>query len=98
MLPLHDYNPTMWLWERFASSAIVCQWLLKWFKLVQLYMVIIIGNVEDEKTFSNMSFMKNKLHNCLTIHLDLVMRMYVQSFYLLKTFPLYTSMCDWNEH
>jgi hypothetical protein len=35
-------------------------------------MVIIIGSVEDETTFSNLSFMENKLHNCLTTHLDLV--------------------------
>jgi len=43
-------------------------------------MVMIIGNVEDERTFSNMSFMKNKFHNHLIIHLDLVVKMYAQSF------------------
>ncbi len=96
MLPFHDYNPITLLWERLASSEIVRQWLLKWFKLVQLCMVMIIGNVEDEKTFSNMSFMKNKLHNHLTTHLDLVVRMDAQNFYSLETFPFYTSICDWN--
>jgi len=80
MLPPHDCNPTTRLWERFASSAIVSQRLLEWFKLVQLCMVMIIGNVEDERTFSNMSFMKNKFHNHLIIHLDLVVKMYAQSF------------------
>ncbi len=94
MFPLHDYNPTTQLWERLVSSAIMSQWLLEWFKLVQLCMVMIIGNVEDERIFSNMSFMKNKLHNHLTTHLDLVVRMYAQGFYSLETFPFYTSICD----
>jgi hypothetical protein len=98
MLPPHDYNPTTQLWGRFASSAIVSQWLSKWFKLVQLYMVMIIGNVEDERTCSNLSFMKNKLCNYLTTRLDLVVRMYAQSFYSLETFPFYTTICDLNEH
>jgi methionine salvage enolase-phosphatase E1 len=40
-------------------------------------MVMIISNVEDERTFSNLSFMKNKLHNYLTIHLDIFVKMYV---------------------
>jgi hypothetical protein len=53
MFPLHDYNPTTQLWERLVSSAIMSQWLLEWFKLVQLCMAMIIGNVEDERIFSN---------------------------------------------
>jgi hypothetical protein len=83
MLPPHDCNPTTWLWGRFASSVVVSQWLSKWFKLVQLYMVMIIGNIEDERTFSNLSFMKNKLRNYLTTRLDLVVRMSAQKFLLI---------------
>jgi hypothetical protein len=94
MIPRHDCNLTTRLWERLASNAIVSQWLLEWIKLGQLCMVMIIDSVEDERTFSNLSFMKKKLHNRLTTHLDLVVRMYAQSFYSLETFPFYITICD----
>jgi hypothetical protein len=84
MLLPHDCNPTTRLWGRFASSAVVSQWFSERFKLVQLYMVMIIDNVEDERTFSNLFFMKNKLRNYLTTRLDLVVKMYAQSFYSLE--------------
>jgi hypothetical protein len=43
--------------------------------------------MEDEHTFSNLSFVKSKLWNRLTTHLDLVVYMYVQDFYTMKGFP-----------
>jgi hypothetical protein len=46
-------------------------------------MVMIIGSMEDERNFSNMSFMKNKFCNRLITHFDIVVKMYVQSFYSL---------------
>jgi len=40
-------------------------------------MVCVLGSIEDEITFINISFMKNKLLNKLTIQLDLcVVRMF----------------------
>jgi hypothetical protein len=39
-------------------------------------MVVVLGKVEDEKYFSNLSFMKSKLKNWLPAHLDLVVWMY----------------------
>jgi hypothetical protein len=35
--------------------------LVKWFKLAKLCMVLILGNMDDEWTFSNFSFIKNNL-------------------------------------
>jgi hypothetical protein len=57
-------------------------------------MVMIIGSMEDERTFSNMSFLENKLRNRLTTRLDFVMRMYAESFYSLETLPFYIIICD----
>ncbi len=54
-------------------------------KLVEIVTIIVVRNVEDKKTFSTISFMKSKLHNCLTTHLDLVVQMYIQAFYKLET-------------
>jgi hypothetical protein len=50
--------------------------------------VTVMGSVEDERTFSILNYMKSKVRNNLDKHLDLVVRMFGQSFYDLKTFPL----------
>ncbi len=42
-------------------------------------------------------FMKFKLHNHLTTHLNLVIWMYTQKFYKLKTFPFYTTIKEWGK-
>jgi hypothetical protein len=60
--------------------------------------MMVLGNVEDECTFSNLVFMKLKLRNQLTTHLDLVVKMYGQTFYTLDTFPFYPTICNSNDH
>jgi hypothetical protein len=57
-------------------------------------MVMVLGSVEDEHTFSNLAFIKTKLQNSFTMHLDLVVQMYVQKFYDLKNFPFYSTIHD----
>ncbi len=69
--------PTTRLWERLRSNVILHHWLSKWFKLTKLCKVMMLGSVEDEHIFSNLAFIKTKLWNCLTMHLDLVVQMYV---------------------
>jgi hypothetical protein len=39
-------------------------------------MAMIMGSVGDERCFFNLGFMKSKLRNKLTTHLDLVVRMF----------------------
>jgi len=72
MLPPHDYNIATHLWERLGSNVILNHHLFDWFKLTKLGMVMVLGSMEDECTFSNLAFIKTKLQNCLTTHLDLV--------------------------
>jgi hypothetical protein len=72
MLPPHDYNPTTRLWVKLGTSGILNYQLYKWFEMAKICTIMVLGNVEDEWTFSNLSFMKSKLQNCLTMHLDLV--------------------------
>lgn len=55
--------------------------------MTKICMVMVLGNVEDECTFSNLSFMESKLWNHLIMHLDFVVHMYAQKFYSLETFP-----------
>jgi hypothetical protein len=60
-------------------------------------MVVVLGSVEDEWMFSNLAFVKSKLWNWLTSHLDLIVHMYAQEFHSLETFPFYTSIRAWKE-
>jgi len=60
----------------------------EYFKLVELTIVVILGSVENEHSFSTITFMKSKLRNQLTINLDMVVKMYAQDFFTLQTFPI----------
>jgi len=60
---LPDCNLTIKLWGHLASNAIVVDKLSKYLKLVELTIVMVLGNVEDERTFSTFNFMRLKFHN-----------------------------------
>jgi hypothetical protein len=69
----------------------------EFFRLVELVIVMVLGNVEDERTIFTFTFMKSKLRSQLTTHLDLVVRMYAQDFFTFQSFPFYTIITEWNE-
>jgi hypothetical protein len=58
-------------------------------------MVQVIGNVEDESCFSTLAFMKSKLHNILTTHLPLVVRMFAQHVYTINNFSYEECIDQW---
>jgi hypothetical protein len=49
-LPL-DYNPTTKMWARLVAIVIVAHKLLKFLKLMEIAIVMVVGNVENERTF-----------------------------------------------
>jgi hypothetical protein len=57
-------------------------------------MVMVLGNVEDKHIFSNLCFVKSKLWNHLTTHLNLIVWMHVQSFYNQESFLFYIVICE----
>ncbi len=54
-----------------------------------------MGFVEDERTFSTLTFMKTRLWNHLCEHLDLVVQMFPQPFYTIDTFPYDDAITTW---
>jgi hypothetical protein len=78
-----------------ANSQILKLKMYESFRLVELAIVMVFGSVEDERTLS--IFMKSKLRNQLTTHLDLVVRMYTQDYFTLQSFPFYMAFIEWNE-
>ncbi len=81
ILPPHDCNPTTRMWRQMANSQILSLKMFEFLELVELVIVMVLGSVEDERTFSILTFMKSKLRNRLTTHLDLVVKMYAQDFF-----------------
>ncbi len=89
MLPYICCNPTTKSWACLAFNVIVNTKLLEYLKLVELAIVIILGNVEDGRTFSTINLVKFKFHNYLTSHLNLAFKRHAQEFYKFKTFHFY---------
>jgi hypothetical protein len=58
-------------------------------------MVHVLGLVEDERCFSSLKFVKDRLRNWFSVdHLDLVIGMHAQRVFILETFP-YVGSLDW---
>jgi hypothetical protein len=89
MVPYICCNPTTKSWGCLTFNAIVNTKLLEYLKFVELTIVVILGNVEDGRTFSTINLIKFKFCNYLTIHLNLVFKMYAQEFYKFRTFCFY---------
>jgi hypothetical protein len=68
---------------------------LEYLKLAKIAMVQVLGSIEDEQRFSSLAFCKSKLHNRLTINLDLVVKMFSQMFYTLHNFPYAFAYNEW---
>jgi hypothetical protein len=57
-----------------------------------------MGSVDDGRCLSNVRFMKTKLTNRSTIHLDLVIRMFAHRFFTSDTFPFLAVMGMFHRH
>jgi hypothetical protein len=71
-----DLNLLTHLWHTILSSRILCHNPLEYFMLVEIGNILVLGNVEDEKCFSTLKFLKSSLRNRLGVHLPMVMRMF----------------------
>jgi hypothetical protein len=65
--------------------------------LIELVIVQIISSVEDEKTFSTLFFVKSKLQNHLTGHLNIAICMFAHYFSTKETFPFHSANTYWND-
>jgi hypothetical protein len=60
--------------------------------------VQVIGLVKNEWCFSKLTFMKTKLRNQLTVHLELVIQMFGQKFFTIENFPFGTTIQSWKDN
>lgn len=94
---IHGISKVKGLWQRIGESPALSQQLSEFLKLAELVLVMIIGSIEDERTFSRLDYVKNKKRNRLDVHLDCCLRMYEQSQYDLQTFPYEEAFNEWKE-
>jgi hypothetical protein len=90
-------NPLMKLWRVVETSSMLRHGLSEYIKLAEIAVVLVLGSVEDEWTFSTLSFMKDKLRNRLQTHLPLVVSMHGQIFYDINTFPYEEAYTKWKK-
>ncbi len=74
-------KPIIRMWLKIQFSPLLVLKLSEYIKVVEIAMVQILGLVEDERTFDNLAFMKSKLCNRLTTHLNLCVHMFTRSNY-----------------
>jgi hypothetical protein len=65
----HGIQFTIQTLEKNSSNVLLCVRLSKFMKVGKLVVVQIMIFVEDENTFSTLTFMKIRLWNCLCEHL-----------------------------
>jgi hypothetical protein len=71
-----DVNSITLMWLKIQLSTLLVLNLNEYIKVVEIAMVKNLGSIEDERTFNNLIFMKNKLRNRLTTHFNLCVRMF----------------------
>jgi hypothetical protein len=91
-----DENPMIKLWHQLDSNNLLVHCLYEIMWLAKQAIVQVIGSVEDERTFSTLTFMKSKIRKLLVEHLDIAICMFTQDFFTKKTFPFQVAM-DWND-
>jgi hypothetical protein len=85
-------NPITRLWQVIHASQLLAHSFPKYFKLPKIAMILhVLGSIEDERCFSLVSFLKNKLRNHFNPHLELVVVMYYQKFFTLENFSYQAS-------
>jgi hypothetical protein len=69
--PFH-VNPLTWLLQTLLAYHILQHSFPKFFKLVKIAIVQVLGSMEDERTFSTISLMKCKLKEHFNEHLNTI--------------------------
>lgn len=87
-----DRNPLTKLWQKVSQNILMAQRLSEFIKVVEIAITTVLGNTEEERTFSALSFMKSKLCNCLGSHLDTTVKMLSQPFYNQESFAFYSAI------
>ena len=76
-----------------GANSLLRHAFLEYFRLATIALTLVLESMEDERAFSTVGFVKEKLHNKLVEHLPLCVKMFIQKFYILCSF-LYQEVVD----
>ncbi len=85
------------MWSSLSTNVVTKHILSKYFKLVEISIVMVLNSMEDKCCFSTLFITKFKLKNRLINPLDLVVRMFVQAHYSMETFQFGDVIMDWQD-
>jgi hypothetical protein len=86
--PPYDVNPLTRLWRILDANRALAAQFPEYIKLAEIAMVHVLGSVEDERCFSSLTFLKDRLRNRLVSeHLGVVLGMHGQRVFTLQNFP-----------
>jgi hypothetical protein len=66
------------MWSNLSAHVVIKHILSKDFKLVEISIIMVLGNMENKYCFSTLFFTKSKFKKRLTNPLDLVVRMFAK--------------------
>ena len=92
-----DINPMTWMWCNIEANSFLKHSLSDFIKVTWIAIVMVLGSIQDERTFNMLTFMKNKLHNQLTTDLAMVVGMESQSFFTLNDFSYDATYESWRD-
>jgi hypothetical protein len=90
-------NPVTRMWRYIDANSFLQHSLSEFIKVAEIRICLVLGSVQDERTFSCVTFMKTKVRNRLTTHLSLMVGMKTQSFYNINTFPYDRAYNSWRD-
>jgi hypothetical protein len=95
MMPPYYMNPATKLWQIMEANSLLRHAFPVYFRLATMALTLVLGSVEDERAFSTMGFIKEKLQNKLVEHLPLFVKMFTQKFYTLRSFSYQEAVDIW---
>jgi hypothetical protein len=70
-------NPISKLWQKLGCNTLLLSKLLKFMKLFEIVITTSCSSYKDERIFSNLAFVKNRVWNHLDGHLADIMKIYL---------------------
>lgn len=95
MEPPYDLNPLTKIWRKITSNGPFVGRFHTYVAVAEITVVMVFGSVKDERIFSTLAFLKLKLINSLNSHLNLVVGIYNEKMFSLKSFPYDATFVEW---
>jgi hypothetical protein len=90
-------NPVTRMWLSIDGNSFLRHSLSEYCKVAEMGIAMVLGSVQDKRTFSCVTFMKTKVRNRLTTHLPLVVTMKTQPFFNITNFPYDAAYNSWRD-